>query len=303
MLSILNYITWDVSPFIYEGDHFAIGWYGVLITLSSLALLCIFLYIFKKENQPTQYAFLLFLVTSVMTYFMAHIFHCVFYEWYYYEDDPIHLFGTQLYWRNPMLEHPWTLLNIAQGGFASHGCVFGALVGAIFLRKGLSCSFYWLFDRIMIGSCNMLFVRIGNLMSGEIYGVTTTLPWGFVFNGETLPAHPTQIYEIAYFLVAFIVGIVLLFRTNAGKYKGFISGLLLLLIFVPRFVIEFWKLPQADFETGWLFNMGQLLSIPYIIWGVYMLVRSIQQGPQTNIAPMVTLNHKQRKQLKNGYKR
>lgn len=293
-MSVLNYITWDVSPWLYEGEHFAIGWYGVLATLASITLLLTFMYLMRKDKLPLTYALVLFIVATIMTYIFGHIVHCVFYEWYYDEK-----FGMwNLCWRNPMLAQPWKLFDLRHGGFASHGCVLGGILTALLLKYPMRCDFYWLFDRIMIGACAMLFVRMGNLMTGEIYGVPTALPWGFIFHEGEVPAHPTQIYEIIYFIVAYVIGIWLFAKKDAGQYRGLLSGVLLLLIFVPRFMIEFIKLPQAEFEENWALNMGQLLSIPFIIFGVVSLIRALKEGKQANIAPAIVLNHQERKKYK-----
>lgn len=271
LANILNYITWDVSPFIYEGEHFAIGWYGTLATISSIALLVIMLVIAKFDKVSIQTPLIMFMVISICTYLFGHIFHCLFYDWYY-REEVINILGYKLHWYNPNLEHPMSLISFRHGGFASHGCIFGGIMAALLLKKMLNCSFFWVFDRIMLGSCSMMFVRIGNLINGEIYGVPTNLPWGVIFEQGALPAHPTQLYEIAYFIVAFLVGMYLFVQIeNKNKYCGLISGLILLLLFVPRFFIEFIKLPQSQFETNLLLNMGQLLSLPYILWGMVIL--------------------------------
>lgn len=296
-MPLLNYITWNVSPWLYEGEHFAIGWYGTLVTLSSITLLATYLFLLKKDKLPMAYALVLFMATTILTYLFGHITHCIFYEWYN-DMEPLNILGMKITWRNPKIEHPWSFFDLRHGGFASHGCVVGGVLTALALRKYMRCDFYWLFDRIMVGACSMLFVRIGNLMTQQIYGVPTTLPWGFLFEGEELPAHPTQLYEIGYFLVAYIVGLWLFAKKDAGHYRGLLSGLMLLMIFIPRFAIEFVKNPQGSFETGWFLNMGQLLSVPFIIWGGIKLYQSIKEGIRTDIAPVTTLNHQERKQLK-----
>lgn len=273
---ILNYITWDVSPFIYEGEHFAIGWYGTLVTVSSLFLLVTYCFLFFNDKKPISYAFILFMVSTIFTFYGAHLFQGLFYEWYYAPDNPIHFLGTEWYYRNHYFEQPWKFLDITHGGFASHGCIFGGVITAVLMNKWLGVSFFQLLDKIMLGSCSMMFVRVANLMNSEIYGIPTELPWGFLFNGEQLPCHPTQIYEFIIFLIMYILGWYLILHKNIFKYEGLLSSIILIFIFSFRFLIEFIKKPQGYFESDWVLNMGQWLSILCVVYGiiVYKVIKS-----------------------------
>lgn len=273
---LLNYITWDVSPFIYEGEHFAIGWYGTLVTISSLFLLVTYYLLFKNDKKPIAYAFILFIISIIFTYYGAHLFQGLFYEWYYAPNDPVHFLGTEWHYRNHYFEHPWKFLDITHGGFASHGCVFGGIVTAALMNKWLGINFFQLLDKIMMGSCSMMFVRIANLMNSEIYGVPTELPWGFLFNGEQLPCHPTQIYEFVIFLIAYILGWYLILHRKTYKNDGLLSCVILIFVFSIRFVIEFIKQPQMLIEQNWVLNMGQYLSIPFIFLGMILLFKVIK---------------------------
>lgn len=275
-MSVLNYITWNVSPFIYEGEHFAIGWYGTLATLSSLSLLITYLLVYHYRNQPVQYAVILYLVSTILTFFCGHLFQGLFYEWYYSPNDPWYFLGIDWDYRNYYFNHPWIIFNFTHGGFASHGCIFGGICTAAILKKMLNSSFEELFDIIMLGSCSMLFVRLGNLINSEIYGLPTSLPWGFLFNGEEQPCHPTQIYEILIFLAAYIIGWWILLREKDSKRNGLISGTILVFVFVLRFLVEFIKNPQGEFESDWILNMGQWLSIPYILLGGVLLYQALR---------------------------
>lgn len=272
----LGYITWDVSPFIYEGEHFAIGWYGTLATISSLSLLVTYILVYRYRNLPIQYAVILYLVSTILTFFCGHLFHGLFYEWYYSPDTPWYFLGIDWDYRNYYFDHPWKFFDLAHGGFSSHGCVLGGVCTALLLRKVIDSSFKELFDIIMLGSCSMLFIRVGNLINSEIYGGPTSLPWGFLFNGEEQPCHPTQIYEILIFLAAYIIGWWILLREKDPKRNGLISGTILVFVFVLRFLVEFIKNPQGEFESGWILNMGQWLSIPYILLGGVLLYQALK---------------------------
>ena len=153
-----------------------------------------------------------------------------------------------------------------------------------FYNKNVSKKGYvWIFDRLVIGVaiCGAA-IRLGNLMNSEIYGDATTIPWGFIFvrTGETVPMHPTQIYEILYCLLTFVVTWWLYWKKEAYKKNGLIFGVFLIGIFGSRFLLEFIKLNQEAFESNLFLNMGQILSLPFIIWGICLIVKSLKNNPQ-----------------------
>jgi prolipoprotein diacylglyceryltransferase len=118
-------------------------------------------------------------------------------------------------------------------------------------------------------------VRFGNLINSEIYGHATDLPWGFIFvrTGETLPKHPTQIYEALCYLVTFAVLLFLYYKRNMGQRRpGMLFGVGLIGVFLSRFMLEFIKNPQIAAEQEMIINMGQILSIPFIVAGILMVV-------------------------------
>jgi prolipoprotein diacylglyceryltransferase len=133
---------------------------------------------------------------------------------------------------------------------------------------------------IVVALAGML-IRLGNLMNSEIYGVETTLPWGFVFlrNGETAPKHPTQIYEALAYLTTF--GILMwIYWKNLGKQKpGLLFGVFLIMVFGFRFFVEYVKEDQVAFEAGMKLNMGQWLSIPLVVLGIALLVWAFTHKP------------------------
>jgi prolipoprotein diacylglyceryltransferase len=124
-------------------------------------------------------------------------------------------------------------------------------------------------------------------MNSEIYGDVTNLPWGFVFarNGELLPKHPTQLYEaLSYLILGFVM--VWLYKRRLPKLKqGTLFGIFLTFLFGARFVIEFIKEPQSDFEVDMLFNMGQLLSLPFIVAGIAIWIWSVRKGKPAMLPP------------------
>lgn len=270
---LLNYITWDVSPFIYEGEHFAIGWYGTLWVLGLLGMLITLLITFKHDGVPASYAYVIFMIALVCVIFFAHLFQGLFYEWYYAPNDPVHFLGTDWHYRNHYFEHPWKFLDFAHGGFASHGMIFGIIISSTILSKLLNINKIYLVDRILMGACWFgVTIRTGNLINAEICGVETTMPWGFVFNDYPYALHPTQTYEMLVYLI--VIGIVwyVYLKKDIGNQGGLITGIVLTVTMSMRILIEFIKLPQMQIEQNWMLNMGQWLSIPFCIWGVYELL-------------------------------
>jgi prolipoprotein diacylglyceryltransferase len=134
-------------------------------------------------------------------------------------------------------------------------------------------------DRLAIAtSFAAMFIRLGNLMNSEIYGHQTDLPWGFVFvhASEIFPKHPTQLYEALCYLATGVILFTLYKYANKKIYRGLLLGIFFIGIFFSRFMIEFVKENQVNFEEGMTLNMGQLLSIPFVILGVYLIARSFK---------------------------
>ena len=138
----------------------------------------------------------------------------------------------------------------------------------------------WILDRLCIGvGITATLIRLGNLMNSEIYGGPTDLPWGFIFvrDGQTVPCHPTQIYEMLYCIAALITTQAMYHYGKAYRREGLLLGTFLLIVFVTRFMLEFIKNDQEAFEAGHLLNMGQLLSIPFIILAGWLVVRAFRR--------------------------
>ena len=217
---------------------------------------------FKKEGVSIKVLDELATYMIIFTIVGARLGHCLFYEPAYY------------------LAHPLDILKIWEGGLASHGAAVGILVGLYFFSRKYHMRYLWILDRVVIVITLAGFlIRMGNLMNSEIFGDVTTLPWGFVFvryfgEGYQLAHHPTQIYEAAGYLLLFIFLYRYYWKHGGAPAEGAIFGYFLVILWTIRFFIEFIKLPQVDFENTMILNMGQLLSIPFIIVGAILLYRS-----------------------------
>jgi phosphatidylglycerol---prolipoprotein diacylglyceryl transferase len=280
---LLNYITWDVNPEIFRIGAIAVRWYGLFWAIGIYATLLITTKIFKHEKLPEAWVDKLFIYTVLGAILGARLGHCFFYEWKLVAD-PITFLGITFNYENHYLSHPWELLFIWRGGLASHGGAIGILIAMILFNKNVSKKgINWIFDRLLIGVCLCgASIRFGNLMNSEIYGSATSLPWGFLFvrTGETQPMHPTQIYEMLYCLVTFAIMWFMYWKKEAYKKNGLLFGIFLIGVFGSRFMLEFIKNNQEAFESGLPLNMGQWLSIPFIVWGIWLLLRS-SSSPKT----------------------
>jgi prolipoprotein diacylglyceryl transferase len=254
-------IPWDVNPEIFRIGSFAVRWYGLLFASAFLFGYIIMGKIFKNENLSDTVLDRLTIYMIVGVIVGARLGHCFFYEPGYY------------------LSNPLEIIKIWKGGLASHGAAIGILLAIwLFVRKEKK-DYTWALDRIaIVVALAGVFIRTGNLMNSEIYGVETTLPWGFVFlrDGQNAPRHPTQIYEALAYLSIFILLYKLYWRKKGEHIQGTLISLACMLIFTARFFIEFLKREQVDFEIGMALNMGQLLSIPFIILGAGWLYYSLR---------------------------
>jgi len=259
------YIEWNVNPEIFTIGNWGPRWYGMLFALGFVFGYYIMLKYFKKEGEKQDLLDSLTMYAFLGTLIGARLGHCLFYEPSYY------------------LAHPLKILMVWQGGLASHGAAIGIVTAFYLFARQYKKTFFWVMDRTMIVIPLALFcIRMGNLMNSEIYGHVTTLPWGFVFErvGETLPKHPTQIYEGLSYLLIFALLYILNSKTKILETKGLIFGLSFILLFSARFLIEFLKEDQVGFEASMKLNMGQLLSIPFILVGIIAVYYALKKPVQ-----------------------
>ena len=257
-------INWNVDPEIFRvtvlGHVLAVRWYGLLFASGFVLGYYIMRKMFRNEGLSDELLDRLTVYTAIGTIVGARLGHCLFYEPQYF------------------LSHPIEILKVWKGGLASHGAAIGILIALwLFVRKEKK-PFLWVIDRVVIvvalAGC---LIRLGNLCNSEIYGVETSLPWGFVFlqNGERVPKHPTQIYEALAYLATFFI-LLRIYWKNKGKYAyGLTFGLFLIMVFAFRFLVEFVKEEQVPFEKGMSLNMGQLLSIPFVLAGIALLLYAL----------------------------
>lgn len=269
-MTLFSAITWNVDPTFFTLFGLDIRYYGVLWAVAFMLGIYYFTKFCKHEGLPDKLVDSMFWCATILAIVGARLGHCLFYEPEVYLADPLRI------------------LNIREGGMASHGAAIGFLLGLTIFAIANKMPWWWGADRIMIPvAIGGAGVRIGNLMNSEIYGGPTDLPWGFIFQraGETQPMHPTQIYEALCYILVFLILLWLYFKRDAGrKHPGLMFGVGLIGIFVARFVIEYIKNDQVGFEEGMRsaigMNMGQLLSIPFVVIGIVLVVVGLLNKPQ-----------------------
>ncbi|HVN58305.1 MAG TPA: prolipoprotein diacylglyceryl transferase [Bacteroidales bacterium] len=254
-------IPWNPNPEVLRIGHFAIRWYGLLFASSFLIGYFLMRKMFRNEGLTDDLLDRLTIYMAIGTVVGARLGHCLFYEPSYY------------------LSHPLEILAVWQGGLASHGAALGILAALGIFCYREKKGYFWVLDRIaVIVALSGFLIRMGNLMNSEIYGIETSLPWGFVFlrNHELVPKHPTQIYEGGTYLLIFFLLLWMYWRKKGDVYQGLLISIFLILVFTARFFIEFVKEVQVAFESKMTLNMGQLLSIPFIILGFLGLYLSLK---------------------------
>lgn len=293
MMNILS-INWTWDPTLIMLGDLDIRWYGLMWAIAILAAERICSMTFKHEGLPPRTLESAFLWVVLGTFIGARVGHCLFYE-------------PETY-----LPEPWRIItDIRDGGMASHGATIGIIIGIIGFVRRNHLPFIWGLDRIaIVAPLSGAIIRFGNLFNHEIVGYPTDVAWGFKFvrhdayrawieyNGDVpaeiiadIPArHPAQLYEALCYLITFAILILLYYRKDAGRRRpGLLFGIAMIGIFLTRFFIEFLKERQVDFEQGMSLDMGQLLSIPFIVLGIAFIIYALKRPAVTDINAVV--NH------------
>lgn len=271
-------IIWDFNPIFFSLGSFEIRWYGVMWSLGFAVSMWLFAHFVRREGYSERVFNSIFWFAILSTIIGSRLGHLLFYEF------------------SDFIANPLVFFRFRDGGLASHGAAIGLLVGLWMFSRKNRMPYIWSLDRIMIAvAIAGALVRIGNLFNSEIYGGVTTLPWGFEFvrdyqwlqnSPAGLPVHPTQLYEALCYLITFGVLMLLYYKGDVARRRpGLMFGVGLIGIFATRFTIEFIKNVQESFEQGMTLNMGQWLSIPFILLGVWLIVRSLSK-PALPVKPL-----------------
>lgn len=265
---MLNYIVWDVNPELID-SFISLRWYSLMFLIGFLVGYKIVEKMFKHEGAPEKWLGSLLLWVMVGTIVGARLGHVFFYAWDYYSQHPIEILYT------------W------EGGLASHGGAIGVLLAVLaFSKFTAKRSALWTFDKLVVAVAMVAgLIRLGNLFNSEIFGHATDLPWGFMFVNsaewhamyEGQACHPTQIYEALCYFALFALLMWMYWKKDAQTRPGLLFGTFLVGTFLTRFCIEFIKNDQVDFEASMTLNMGQWLSIPFVLAGIGLIIYAMRR--------------------------
>lgn len=267
MIDHLLYILWNPDLEIFRIGNFAIRWYSTCWLIGLALAYFIVKWLYKDQKVKDAYFDPLFIYCFLGILIGVRLGHCLFYQPNYFLSSWTHVVEMFLP-IHQMADGSWKFTGYE--GLASHGGTIGLMVALYLYYRKTGMNLWHVLDDIAIATpITACFIRLGNLMNSEIIGTPTNVPWAFIFERvDMTPRHPGQLYEaIAYFFFFFVM-LHFYKRTSKKVGTGFYFGLCLTLIFTFRFFIEYTKDIQVDFESGMIFNMGQLLSIPFIILGI-----------------------------------
>lgn len=255
----MNFFEWNTSPVLISFGNFSIAWYGVLFASGFFLGFQIMRWVFLREGKSLNTLDRIFVYMVLGAVLGARLGHCLFYDPAYYMANPLEI------------------IKIWEGGLASHGGTVGMIIAIyVYARQTDGIKFLWLLDRMTIPvALGSFFIRLGNFFNSEIIGIPTTVPWAIVFSRiDDLPRHPAQLYEASVYLFLFILLFSLYKKHGQNLRTGLLISLLMLIIFGSRFFIEFIKIPQESFEPILNLNMGQWLSIPFVLLGAIFIYLS-----------------------------
>ena len=272
-------VTWSADPVIFDIGFISLRWYALMFIIGFYIGSKLMEVYYKHDGVNPEKVYTLFLYCFIGTIIGARLGHCLFYDPGYYLANPIEMLKT---WK---------------GGLASHGGTLGVFLAVLVYARRDHRSALWVLDRLGIAVAPVAaLIRVGNLFNHEIYGHVTSMPWGFRFienvgawsHGAELkytePCHPTQIYEALCYLAVFAINAYLYYKTDARNRRGLLLGVFFTGVFGSRFLIEYVKNEQVPFEKGMILDMGQILSIPFIVGGIWLIVRAMRRPATANIS-------------------
>ena len=267
---ILNYINWNPNPEIINILGLSIRYYGVLFATGLIIAISVLKWIFNRENIPLKNLDKLTIYGMIGILAGARLGHCLFYEPAYYLSHPIEMIL-------PINFSPSGGIQFTgYQGLASHGGILGLYLALYFYSRKTKHVMINVIDLIaVVIGISLGFIRLANFMNSEIIGIPTTNSWGVIFERvDHIPRHPAQLYEAICYFIIFTVMITLYIKIGKRLKNGFFFGLGSILFCTARILIEFIKENQVGFEDGMKFNMGQLLSLPFIVIGIGFIIYS-----------------------------
>ena len=270
MFSLL-FIHWNPDVVAFHLGPFAVRWYSLCWCIGLLSVYVLMHRMFREQKLKEEQFDPMFLYCFAGILIGARLGHCLFYEPGYFLAHPVEMFLPGKF----AADGSWHFTGYE--GLASHGGTIGLIAALWFFGRKVGLTYLHVLDNVSIVTpITAMFIRLGNLMNSEIIGRPSDVPWAFVFERvDALPRHPGQLYEAICYCLFFFIGWAVYRRRPALVGTGFFFGLCIFLIFLSRIFIEYTKENQVAFEDGMLFNMGQLLSVPFVLLGAYFICRGL----------------------------
>jgi len=258
----MEHFIWDVDPVLLHLGSLQLRWYGLLFVGSFFIGIWVLEWIFKKESKDTKPLdnFLIYAIVGAVV--GARLMHCFAYEPEFY------------------LSHPLEILKVYKGGLASHGGMLGVIVAIYLFCKKYNLSFMWMLSRVTIpGAITAAFVRFGNLFNSEILGLPSDKPWAIVFARiDMIPRHPVQLYEAFSYLLLVAILLYIYKKVSPIFATKILPAVFLTYMFSVRFLLEYTKTRQADYQWDLPLTTGQALSLPFILIGVVWMVIALRSA-------------------------
>ena len=267
----MKYIEWNIDPVALRVGGIPVMYYSLLLIAGTVLSVWILKRVYKENGMPWEHLQILVMLSISGLFLGARLGHCLLYEYEYYFAHPLEILLPI------RVKTDGTVVFSGYQGMASHGGLVGWMIAMVIYSRLTGEKVLRTLDTIaLVLPLAAGFIRLGNLANSEIIGVETDLPWAFIFERvDLVPRHPAQIYEALAYFFTFGVNLLLYRRLGLKRGRGVLLGNTLVLVFVARFLIEFIKERQAPFEDQMHLDVGQMLSIPFILLGIFLLVRGL----------------------------
>ena len=267
----MKYIEWNIDPVVFRVADIPVMYYSLLLIAGTVLSVWILKRVYKENGMPWEHLQILVMLSISGLFLGARLGHCLLYEYEYYFAHPLEILLPI------RVKTDGTVVFSGYQGMASHGGLVGWMIAMVIYSRLTGEKVLRTLDTIaLVLPLAAGFIRLGNLANSEIIGVETDLPWAFIFERvDLVPRHPAQIYEALAYFFTFGVNLLLYRRLGLNRGGGVLLGNTLVLVFVARFLIEFIKERQAPFEDQMHLDVGQVLSIPFILLGIFLLVRGL----------------------------
>lgn len=265
------FINWNPDVVAFHIGFFAVRWYSLCWCIGLLAVYFLMHRMFREQKLTDEQFDPMFLYCFVGILVGARLGHCLFYEPEYFLAHPLEMILPVKF----TSDGSWHFTGYE--GLASHGGTIGIILALYFFARKVGLTYLHVLDNVAIVTpITAMFIRLGNLMNSEIIGRPTDVPWAFIFERvDMVPRHPGQLYEAICYGIFFLIHWWCYRRWPERVGTGFFFGLCIFLIFLSRIFIEYTKENQMAFESGMLLNMGQLLSIPFVLLGGFFILKGI----------------------------